>query len=103
MSLNYHAGDELRDWQATIVINGVLLDFTSGYTFEVKLVDSTGTVALTKTSNITGAAGGVVTTAWAIGDLALTPGRYTAQLRVSRNSDSRDFSLTDLLYIGTRY
>ncbi len=99
--LEYFAGDERPAWQATITVNGVAEDYSSGYTFEVKVI-SVSTVVLTKTTNITGGAAGVVTVAWAAGELAITPGPYTAQLRVIRSSDTLDFTITEAMLIKAR-
>ena len=94
--LSYYRSDELPHWQATIQINGTGPDFSSGWTFEVKV----GT--LTKTTNITGAASGVITVAWAASDLDQTPNTYTAQLVATRTSDSAQCTVTELLEIKAR-
>lgn len=68
--------------------DGDLIDFSSGYTFTVKVGQLGSAAALTKTSGITGSAGsGVpgdgtcnVEIAWSAGELALTPGQYTLQI-----------------------
>ena len=65
------------------------LDLSSGYTFTLTLTDTAGTVALTKTTNITGADGSV-TVAWAVDDLDQTTGIYTLRLRARETATSKD-------------
>jgi hypothetical protein len=65
------------------------LDLSSGYTFTLTLVGPTGTVALTKTTGITGADGSVVV-AWAVNDLDLAAGDYTLRLRAREVATSKD-------------
>lgn len=90
----YVLGAELGDlaitWYDT---DGTLIDFSSGWTFQVK-VGVTGQAALvTKTTGITGAATAPnVTVAWAAtGDLndITTAGTYTVQVRATRTADSK--------------
>lgn len=77
--------------------DGSLIDFSSGYTFSLKIGNPGSTALLTKTSSITGAAGaGVeptgtpnVTITWTAGELALTPGTYTFQLTATTSSLDR--------------
>lgn len=73
---------------------GALIDFSSGYTFELKLVaKSDGTVALTKTTGIVGAATSPnVNVPWAAGDLNVAPGLYTAHLKATNGSGDRFFA-----------
>lgn len=84
--LQYHQSDELDAWQATILASGVNPDFSSGYTFKVVVKNAAGTTVLTKTTGITGASGGVITVAWAAGELNIAPGLYTAHLIRTRTS-----------------
>ena len=102
--LTYKRADERPAWQATITANGALDDYSSGFTFSVKLATAAApTVAvLTKTTGIVGAAAGVVTTVWAPNELDLTPGRYTAQLTVTRTADSHELTITEPLTIAAR-
>lgn len=103
MSLTYHRADERPAWVATVSINGATDNMSSGYTFQVKVATSpTATVALTKTTNITGASGGQVTVAWAPNELDLEPGLYIVQLKASRTSDSAEWTLEDTLEILPR-
>ncbi len=84
--------------------DGTLLDCSSGYTFSLKVGTRGSAAVLTKTTNITGAAGsGVeptgtpnITVTWAAGELALTPGSYVAQLTLTNSSLDRviEFDLT---------
>jgi hypothetical protein len=79
---------------------GTLIDFSSGYTFSFK-VGNAGTAALlTKTTNITGAAGSGnepsgtpnVTVTWTAGELNLTPGTYSWELTATTSSLDRVFT-----------
>lgn len=55
---------------------GALVDFSTGYTFTVKLTQS-GTALLTKTSGITGSATAPnIRVAWDVDELNLAPGVY---------------------------
>ena len=57
---------------------GAIRNFSAGYTFTVTLTNrATGTTAVTKTANITGAATAPnVTVAWAVGELNIAAGTY---------------------------
>ena len=74
---------------------GTLVDFSSGYTFELRIGSGGATRLVDKTTGITGAAGaGVaptgtpnVTIAWTAGELAvLAQGSYTADLLATDGS-----------------
>ena len=99
MTLRYHRGDERPAWQATVLVNGSTDDMTSGYTFSVRVQQGDATPVLTKTTNITGAAGGVVTVAWAENDLDIAPGRYKVLLTATRTSDSLEWTVQDTIEI----
>ena len=102
--IEYFAGDERPAWQATVTIDGITEDLSTGHTFEVNLAKTrTSTPALTKTTGITGSAEGVVTVTWANGDLAIDPGTYhAAQITVTRTSDSREWTIEDTIHIKPR-
>lgn len=91
----YRAGAELPNltlpWQEEVSPGDTWtnLDLSSGYTFTLTLVDSSGTTQLTKTTNITGADGSV-TVDWANDDLDLSTGIYTMYLRANENGTSHD-------------
>lgn len=73
--------------------DGNLIDFSTGYTFTVKLVSSaTGDVALTKTAGIVGddAAPNVVV-AWAPGELNVTAGSYQVHITATTGGADRLF------------
>jgi hypothetical protein len=73
--------------------NGALINFASGYTFQVLLVNTSDAVVLTKTTNITGAATSPnVTVAWPAGELNITPGVYFLHLRATSATNDRFFS-----------
>lgn len=87
--LRYHRGAErpaLALW--LIDDDGTLIDFSSGYTFELAIGVLGDTPLLTKTTGITGAAGAGtqpdgtpnVTVTWAADDLDIAAGIYTWQL-----------------------
>ena len=102
--LTYFRGDERPAWVHTETVNGVADDYSSGFTFEVKLATAAapGTAVLTKTTGITGASGGVVTVTWAPNELDLTPGRYLAQLKITRTADSHELTIQKPLTIALR-
>jgi hypothetical protein len=79
--------------------NGTAIDLSSA-TFTVKLVNSTGTTALTKTSGIVGTAGGLVTITWGVGELAIAVGTYRLWLYARTGSSDRVFSPDNLPIIG---
>ena len=73
--------------------NDTLIDFSTGYTFEVKLVSVvTGQTVLTKTTNITGAATAPnVAVAWAVGELDVAPDYYEVHLKAITGGRGRVF------------
>jgi hypothetical protein len=79
---------------------GALINFSSGYTFSLKIGHPGSSAVLTKTTNITGAAGSGtapdgtpnLTVTWAAGELALTPSSYTAELTATTSSLDRVFT-----------
>lgn len=73
--------------------DGNLIDFSTGYTFEVKLaVDATTAPVLVKTTGITGAATSPnITITWASGDLNVTPGTYRLYLKATTSSRDRRY------------
>lgn len=103
MSLSYYARDERPFWEATVSVNGLTDDMTSGYTFEVNIAtESGGTPVVTKTTGVTGGTGGLVTVAWQEGDLDLDPGTYYAQLTATRISDLTDWTVEERIKIKAR-
>lgn len=109
--LIYSPGDELGDaglyWKDT---NGSLIDFSSGYTFVVKILDpAAGTATITKSTGITGAAGSLttptpnVTVAWDAGELDdLTEGTtYPFRCVATRTADSKTRTFRNTLKILT--
>ncbi len=81
--------------------DGSLIDFSSGYSFELKIGIGGQAALLTKTSGITGATGSGsepdgtpnVTVAWSSGELNLTPGTYALQLKATTGGADRLFEL----------
>jgi hypothetical protein len=98
----YTIGDELPsigiDWYA----NGVLIDFSTGYTWRLR-IGRGDTAAVEKTTGITGAATSPnVTIDWVEGELDDLDGglTYTAQLRARRTSDDKDRTLVFRLNVN---
>lgn len=89
----YTQGADLPDLQVTWKNNaGSVIDFSSGWTFELRVGDPAAEAALVKTTGISGAATEPnVTIAWAITDDldSLDPDMYTAQLIATRVSDDK--------------
>ena len=79
--------------------DGTLIDFSSGYTFALKIGTKGSAALATKSSGFTGATGaGIeptgtpnVTITWTAGELAITPGTYTWILTATTNSLDRVF------------
>lgn len=89
----YIQGADLPDLTIEWTTNtGAIIDFSSGYTFELKIGSPGSAATLTKTTGITGAATlPNVTIAWATsGELnTLPPDSYIADLIATRTSDSK--------------
>lgn len=103
MPLAYKKADELPAWVATVSINGTLPDFSTGWTFTVKLATTaTATPTLTKSTGITGAASGVITVAWGTNELSITEQDYLAHLTGTRASDSAQFTVSERITISPR-
>lgn len=96
-----HKNDEDPAWIATVTVNGTALDYSTGYTFTVYLRKD-GTNVLTKTTGITGAAAGVITTTWAVGDFNIAVGTYAVLLVIQRTSDSREHTVQDSVAVVAR-
>ncbi len=106
-NLEYFDGDERPAWVPTVTVNGATEDMSSGFTFQVKIhtAGDPTDVKLTKTTNITGAAAGVITVAWASNELALgvtTPTTYMAQLKATRIADSAEWTIDQPILIRPR-
>jgi hypothetical protein len=87
------------DWRDR---NAVLIDFSTGYTFVLKLGKPGQAATLTKSTGITGAATSPnVTAAWSTsGELnTIAPGVYTLDLIATRTSDSKQRLLRDSLTV----
>jgi hypothetical protein len=95
----YRQDQELPSFAVTWKDNGgAIINFSAGYTFQVLLVNAgTGAIALTKTTNITGAATAPnVTVAWPTGELNIAAGSYYVHLRATTGGNDRLFSPADL-------
>ena len=102
-TFTYHAGAERPAAKLWLFDdNDTLIDFSTGYTYALKIGVVGAAALLTKTSGITGAAGAGtepdgtpnVTITWTAGELALTPGRYVWQLTATTTSLDRVFAGT---------
>jgi len=89
----YYQGAELGDlpfsWYDS---DGTVIDFSSGYTFSVKVGVPGAAASFTKTTGITGAATAPnVTIGWATTDElnSLSAGDYVVQITATRTSDSK--------------
>lgn len=100
MRLKYFRGDELPAWEASITLNGGVEDFTVGWGFSVTLTDSGGTEA-TVNPDFAPALGSVQVR-WAVGDLDIDPGTWTAELTGTRDDDDRQFTISDTVLIRPR-
>ena len=101
-ALRYHAGAErpaLKLW--LLDDDGALIDFSSGYSYKLRIGEVGAPAILEKTSGIAGAAGsGVeptgtpnITVTWSAGELDLPPGAYTAQLTATTVGLDRVFTI----------
>ena len=92
--LEYIQGADLPDAAITwLDRNGSVIDFSSGYTFSLKIGTPGQTALLSKSSGFTGAATSPnLTIAWATsGELnTIAAGVYSGQIKATRNSDSKD-------------
>ena len=77
--------------------DNTLINFATGYTFELKLIAVDGTtIALTKTTGIAGAATSPnITVAWAVGELNIAVGAYRAHLTATTGGADRMFKPGD--------
>lgn len=99
--LELYVGDERPDWVETLEVNGVLNDYSTGYTFSLTITNAAGTALLNdETGWTTGGPNGVLTTVWVGADLLAagvtatalqTAGvRFTCYLTVSETAESAD-------------
>lgn len=102
MGLSYFVNDELPQWVATVSVNGATHDYSTGWTFTVTLNQGSSAAVLTKTTNITGSTGGVITVAWAVGDLNLDPGLYRALLVAKRTADNLEHTVKEMVEVTAR-
>lgn len=103
MSLQYTAGADLPDggveWKDR---NGTIIDFSTGYTFEVRVGSAGSAATFSKTTGITGAATSPnLTIQWATsGELNTLPaGNYSVQIIATRTADSRARILNDTIQV----
>ena len=93
MSAQYVSGAVLADLAVTWLDDaGDVIDFSSGWTFSVKVGAPNSTASFTKTTGITGAATAPnVTIEWATsGEITtLGAGSHTVQITATRSADSK--------------
>ena len=93
MAVEYEIGEELDPLEITwLDADGVVRDFATGWTFELKLGVLGQAAVLTKTTGITGSDGPQgpnVTIDFAVDELVVPAAAYTAQLR-ARNGATKD-------------
>lgn len=102
-ALELFQGDARPYWQPTVRISGQYEDMSTGYGFEVRIgFTREAPPEKTKTANITGGVGGLVTIAWDVADTSdLDPGRYKMLLIVTRTIDSKPWTVQrDLIIKG---
>jgi hypothetical protein len=100
MNPSYVAGGELAPTRLWLSANGTLVDLSVGFT-PTAILGRYGDVIVSKTTGLTGQAGsGVRPTgtpnliiAWADGELAHPPGRYTLQVQ-ARDGTGLDYRWT---------
>jgi len=109
--ITLYTNNERPAWVSTISENGELTDYSTGYTFTCVVVDKdTGSTLLTKTTNITGAANGVITVSFTGAELSAAgitatfgnPVHYQVFLTSRRTSDSADATHEDVLQMRWR-
>jgi hypothetical protein len=102
ISVSYVQGSDLPDLALEWRQDGALIDFSSGYTFSLKIGVPGEAASLTKTTGITGAATSPnITIAWATsGELnTLSVGVHAVQLAATRTADSKQRFLEGSLTI----
>lgn len=101
MTIRYHTTAERPALEMWILDDdGTLIDFSTGYSFTLKIGNTGDTALLTKTTGITGAAGAGteptgtpnVSVAWTADELDITPGAYTLQLTATTGGLDRVFT-----------
>jgi hypothetical protein len=100
----YDLTAELPDLAITWKANdGSIINFSTGYTFTLVLTTRTGSLLLTKTTGITGAATDPnVTVAWAAGEFAaLEAGSHLAKLTARHTASGKDRVMTFTLGLST--
>lgn len=93
-----YRGDELPHFEATVELNGITDDTSSGWSFQVKVyLASLGpeTVTFTKTTNIAGSAAGPVTVTWVANEWDVAPGMYRVQLKAQQTVGSAEWTITE--------
>lgn len=93
MIIKYYKGAEHPDIALTWRDNsGTIIDFATGYTFELKIGHASATAALTKTTNIGGASTSPnITVTFLPAELDAIPvGLYEGQLRANLTASNKD-------------
>lgn len=103
MAIEYYKGAELPNVDITwLDSDGNVINFSSGYTFTVKVGTSGQAAILTKTSGITGlAAAPNIVIAWTTDELNITPGAYDLDIIARETATSKDrIQSTDLIILS---
>lgn len=93
MSIVYVAGAELPELAITWLDNdGDLIDFSNGFTFELKLSKrgQSDVATITKAAGITGdSADPNLTVSWLVNELDIAPGPYDLIIKATKNGKDR--------------
>lgn len=93
MAITYYKGAELPTVEVTwLDSNGAVINFSTGYTFTVKIGNPGQSALLTKTNGITGSATSPnIVIDWATGDLAgLAPDTYDMDITANLTAGNKD-------------
>ena len=100
-TLIYNVGAQLPNAHLTVLDDtSTVVDFSSGYTFVVSVIDAdTDTVAHTQSTGVTGAATEPnLTVAWTSGFTSVTAGRYRLKVVATISSKPR-IAVFDLVVV----
>lgn len=93
MAIQYFKGAELPDAEITwLDSDGDIIDFSSGYTFQVKIGVTGSTALVTKTSGITGfAVAPNIVISWDVDELGtIAVGTYAMDIKANLTATSKD-------------
>lgn len=95
-TVTYVEGASLPDTTVSLFDRDGLIDFSTGFVFEVRVGPPGATAAFTKASDITGSNNQPnISIAWSDTEVAaLAPGFYQADLEAIRDADDRSYKLS---------